>query len=46
VWTKNDKKSTPVTTVKKVLDDPTEAEKAKKRAERFGGGNEAKKVKT
>ena len=31
---------------KKVLDDPVEAEKAKKRAERFGGGNEAKKVKT
>jgi hypothetical protein len=32
--------------VKKVLDDPAEAEKAKKRAERFGGGNEVKKVKT
>jgi SAP domain-containing ribonucleoprotein len=29
----------------KVTDDPAEAEKAKKRAERFGGGNEVKKVK-
>lgn len=45
VWSNNGEKSTP-TTVKKILDDPTEAEKAKKRAERFGGGNEAKKVKT
>jgi SAP domain-containing ribonucleoprotein len=32
--------------VNRVLDDPTEAEKARKRAERFGGGNEMKKVKT
>jgi SAP domain-containing ribonucleoprotein len=30
----------------KVVDDPVEAEKARKRAERFGGGNEPKKVKT
>ena len=45
VWSKNGKKSTPAT-VKKILDDPAEAERAKKRAERFGGGNEAKKVKT
>jgi SAP domain-containing ribonucleoprotein len=30
----------------KVIDDPAEAEKARKRAERFGGGNETKKVKT
>jgi SAP domain-containing ribonucleoprotein len=30
----------------KVIDDPVEAEKARKRAERFGGGNEPKKVKT
>jgi SAP domain-containing ribonucleoprotein len=54
VWAKNGKtgntaqkkeeKATPV--VNKVLDDPVEAEKARKRAERFGGGNEAKKVKT
>ena len=54
VWAKNGKngntapkkeeKAKPV--VKKVLDDPAEAEKARKRAERFGGGNEAKKVKT
>jgi len=46
VWTKIGKKSTADTAVKKILDDPEEAEKAKKRAERFGGGNEAKKVKT
>ena len=45
VWSNNGEKSTP-TTVKKILDDPAEAEKARKRAERFGGGNEAKKVKT
>ena len=32
--------------VKRIVDDPAEAEKARKRAERFGGGNEAKKVKT
>jgi len=31
---------------KKILDDPAEAEKARKRAERFGGGGEAKKIKT
>jgi len=53
-WTKNGKngntapkkeeKTKPV--AKKISDDPTEAEKARKRAERFGGGNEAKKVKT
>jgi SAP domain-containing ribonucleoprotein len=36
----------PTEPVKKILDDPVEAEKAKKRAERFGGGGEAKKVKT
>jgi hypothetical protein len=55
-WTKNgDKKPAPTKpaakkpeakSVKTILDDPAEAEKAKKRAERFGGGNEAKKVKT
>jgi hypothetical protein len=33
----------PVTTI---LDDPAEAQKAKKRAERFGGRNEAQRVKT
>jgi SAP domain-containing ribonucleoprotein len=30
----------------RVLDDPAEAEKARKRAERFGGGSDAKKIKT
>jgi SAP domain-containing ribonucleoprotein len=47
VWKKDGEKPAQVTkpAVKKVLDDPAEAEKAKKRAERFGGGNEAKKVK-
>jgi len=51
VWTKNEtsqetKAPAPAPAKAKVLDDPVEAEKAKKRAERFGGGNEAKKVKT
>jgi SAP domain-containing ribonucleoprotein len=48
VWKKGGEKPAEATkpAVKKVLDDPLEAEKAKKRAERFGGGNEAKKVKT
>ena len=49
VWTKNGTSQeikAPVPVKAKVLDDPVEAEKAKKRAERFGGGNEAKKVKT
>jgi SAP domain-containing ribonucleoprotein len=32
--------------VKTILNDPAEAEKARKRAERFGGGGEAKKIKT
>jgi len=34
------------TKAKNVTVDPVEAEKARKRAERFGGGNEPKKVKT
>ena len=42
----NTQQNTPKSPQKKVLDDPAEAEKAKKRAERFGGGNEAKKVKS
>jgi len=43
VWkTDGNQKAIPV---KKITDDPTEAEKAKKRMERFGGGNEAKKAK-
>ena len=47
VWTKNvPSEETKVPEKAKVLDDPAEAEKARKRAERFGGGNEAKKVKT
>lgn len=54
VWKKNGEnkkpaqaqQKTPKSPEKKVLDDPVEAEKAKKRAERFGGGNEAKKVKS
>lgn len=49
VWTKNgtsQETKAPAPVKAKVLDDPVEAEKAKKRAERFGGGNEAKKVKT
>ena len=47
VWTKNVPSEEAKAPVKaKVLDDPAEAEKARKRAERFGGGNEAKKVKT
>ena len=48
VWKKDGEKPAQATkpALKKVLDDPAEAEKAKKRAERFGGGNEAKKVKT
>ena len=57
VWTKNEnakngeaKKAAetkaPVPAARKILEDPVEAEKAKKRAERFGGGNEAKKVKS
>jgi len=36
----------PAPAKKTVLEDPVEAEKAKKRLERFGGGNEAKKVKS
>ena len=44
VWTKYEKQTS--SPVKKVTDDPAEAEKARKRAERFGGGGEAKKVKT
>jgi SAP domain-containing ribonucleoprotein len=47
VWTKNvPSEETKAPAKAKVLDDPAEAEKARKRAERFGGGNEAKKVKT
>jgi len=47
VWTKNvPSEETKAPGKGKVLDDPAEAEKARKRAERFGGGNEAKKVKT
>ena len=47
VWTKNATAPETKTAGKaKVLDDPVEADKAKKRTERFGGGNEAKKVKT
>ena len=49
VWTKNGtshENKAPAPAKSKILDDPAEAEKAKKRAERFGGGNEAKKVKT
>ena len=57
VWTKNEnaknretKKAgetkAPIPPTRKILEDPVEAEKAKKRAERFGGGNEAKKVKS
>jgi SAP domain-containing ribonucleoprotein len=47
VWTKNGpSQETKAPAKAKVLDDPVEAEKARKRAERFGGGNEAKKVKT
>lgn len=36
----------PAASKAKVIDDPAEAEKAQKRAERFGGGNETKRVKT
>jgi SAP domain-containing ribonucleoprotein len=32
--------------LKQILDDPVEVLKAKKRAERFGGGNDTKKIKT
>lgn len=57
VWTNNGnakngeankpvEKKTPAPPKKTIMDDPVEAEKAKKRAERFGGGNEAKKVKS
>jgi len=47
VWTKNGtSQETKAPAKPEVLDDPVEAEKARKRAERFGGGNEAKKVKT
>lgn len=41
----NAKKSENTPVLKKITDDPAEAEKAKKRAERFGGGNDAKKAK-
>jgi len=47
-WTKSENEGNkPAAVAKaKILDDPAEVEKAKKRAERFGGGNEPKKVKT
>jgi len=47
-WTKSENEGDkPAAVAKaKILDDPAEAEKAKKRAERFGGGNEPKKIKT
>ena len=47
VWTKSGTSQESQAPAKaKVLEDPVEAEKARKRAERFGGGNEVKKVKT
>ena len=49
VWAKNGQKGKPREQRPenaKVLDDPVEAEKARKRAERFGGASEPKKIKT